>query len=118
MRARLQHRFSKEIVEVTAKADHPACPKGRMLWVDKSNKPITLVGEEHSSFWNILDKKRPADSPSFSVLCHRQGMSVNDVAKKLGISPQALRKRLRGNATIGKLQEVADVLGINVTELL
>lgn len=44
-------------------------------------------------------------------------MLFNDLAKRLGISDVALRQSLNGNPTISRLQEVADVLGVELYEL-
>ena len=46
-----------------------------------------------------------------------QGMTMAQIAEKLGINPITLSQSLNGNPTLSRLTEVADVLGIDVSEL-
>lgn len=51
-------------------------------------------------------------------ICKRQGITMQELAKKMGITYQALYASVSGNPTIGKLQEIANALGVDVVDLL
>ena len=46
-----------------------------------------------------------------------KGMTMAQVAEKLGINPITLSQSLNGNPTLSRLTEVADALGVDVSEL-
>lgn len=46
-----------------------------------------------------------------------QGMTMAQIAEKLGINPITLSQSLNGNPTLSRLTEVANVLGVDVSEL-
>ena len=46
-----------------------------------------------------------------------KGMTMAQIAEKLGINPITLSQSLNGNPTLSRLTEVADVLGVDVSEL-
>ena len=46
-----------------------------------------------------------------------KGMTMEEIAEKLGISPINLSTSLNRNPTLKRLKEVADVLGVPVREL-
>ena len=46
-----------------------------------------------------------------------KGITMADIAEKIGISPVNLSTSLNGNPTLNRLQEVADVLGVDVPDL-
>lgn len=50
-------------------------------------------------------------------LCKNQGLTMQDLAKKMGVTYQALYAAVSGNPTVGKLQEIAVALGVEVSEL-
>lgn len=50
-------------------------------------------------------------------VCKEKHISLADVAKQIGINPVTLSQSLNGNPTLSRLQEVADVLGVDVSEL-
>lgn len=50
-------------------------------------------------------------------LCKEKGMSLQDLASSIGITYQSLYDCLKGNPTLKRLQEIADALGVDVTEL-
>ncbi|MDM1294328.1 helix-turn-helix domain-containing protein [Sphingobacterium sp. N143] len=47
-----------------------------------------------------------------------QGMDLQTLSKRLGITYQALNARMVGNPSIKVLQEIADVLGVSVFEII
>lgn len=50
-------------------------------------------------------------------ICREQGIMLKDLAKQLGLTEVGLSKSINGNPTIGRLEEIANALGIPVTEL-
>ena len=50
-------------------------------------------------------------------ICKAQGITLKELAGKLGISEVALRKSLAGNPTIGTLEKIANELGVDISEL-
>jgi len=51
-------------------------------------------------------------------ICKQQGITMQILAKRLGITYQALYAAVSGNPTIGKLREIAKALDVNVVELI
>ena len=50
-------------------------------------------------------------------ICREQGIMLKDLAKQLGLTEVGLSKSIIGNPTIGRLEEIANALGVPVTEL-
>lgn len=50
-------------------------------------------------------------------VCKEKEMTMAEIAKILGISPVTLSQSLNGNPTLSRLTEVADALGVDVSEL-
>ena len=50
-------------------------------------------------------------------LAKSKGMTMAEIAEKLGINPITLSQSLNGNPTLSRLTEVADALGVDVGEL-
>ena len=52
-------------------------------------------------------------------ICKEKGMTLKDLAKKLGVTYQSLYANLKetGNPTLSKLKDIADALGVEVAEL-
>lgn len=48
----------------------------------------------------------------------QQGYTLEAVATKMGVSKQAMSQLLKGNPTIAKLQEIASIIGVSVSELV
>ena len=46
-----------------------------------------------------------------------RGMSMGDLAEKMGISPVTLSQSLNRNPTLGRLTEVANILEVDVADL-
>ena len=44
--------------------------------------------------------------------------TLEAVATKMGVSKQAMSQLLKGNPTIAKLQEIASIIGVPVSELV
>lgn len=47
-----------------------------------------------------------------------RGYTVAKVAKKMGLQPSALSQTINGNPTFEKLQEIANILQCNVSNLI
>lgn len=50
-------------------------------------------------------------------VCKEKGINMTILAKKLGVSYQALYAAVSGNPTISKLKEIADALEVEVADL-
>lgn len=50
-------------------------------------------------------------------ICREQGVMLKDLAKQLGLTEVGLSKSINGNPTIGRLEEIANALGVPVAEL-
>ena len=50
-------------------------------------------------------------------ICREQGIMLKDLAQQLGLTEVGLSKSINGNPTIGRLEEIANALGVPVTEL-
>ncbi len=50
-------------------------------------------------------------------ICRQKGMTMGEIAEKIGISPVNLSASLNGNPTLNRLQEVADILGVEISDL-
>lgn len=52
-------------------------------------------------------------------ICKEQGITLKDLAKKLGVTYQSLYANIKenGNPTLSKLKKIADALGVEVAEL-
>lgn len=50
-------------------------------------------------------------------VCKEKKIPLAEVAKRIGINPVTLSQSLNGNPTMSRLEEVATVLGVDVSEL-
>jgi len=50
-------------------------------------------------------------------VCKEKGLKMSDIAEKLKITPVNLSASLNGNPTLNRLTEVANILGVDVSEL-
>ena len=50
-------------------------------------------------------------------ICQAKGIALKDIAEHLNITYQAFFASLNGNPTIGRLQEIADYLNVELVEL-
>lgn len=50
-------------------------------------------------------------------LAHQRRLTMSDIAKKVGINRVNLSNSLNGNPTLSRLTEVAEILGVEVSEL-
>ena len=46
-----------------------------------------------------------------------KGITMGEIAEKLGINPVNLSASLNGNPTLNRLQEVANILGVEISDL-
>lgn len=50
-------------------------------------------------------------------ICKEKSITMKEIAERIGINPITLTQSLNGNPTLSRLQEVADILGVDVSEL-
>ena len=50
-------------------------------------------------------------------IAKKKGMTMGHIAKRLGISPVNLSNSLNGNPTLNRLQEVANILEVPISDL-
>lgn len=51
-------------------------------------------------------------------ICKEKELKMSDLANKLGISPVSLSAAINGNPTVAWLQKVADILEVEVSDLI
>lgn len=47
-----------------------------------------------------------------------RGFTLKNVADRIGISQQAVSQAVNGNPSLSRLKEIADAIGVSVSELL
>lgn len=50
-------------------------------------------------------------------LCKGKGLSMADLAKRIGVTPSALSQNISGNPNLDRLKEIANALEVPITEL-
>lgn len=50
-------------------------------------------------------------------ICSEKGIALKDLAKRLGITYQALFESINGNPKLSRLQDIAGVLGVELPDL-
>lgn len=50
-------------------------------------------------------------------IARAKGITMNEIAEKMGINPVNLSSSLNGNPTLNRLQEVANILGVEIPDL-
>jgi transcriptional regulator with XRE-family HTH domain len=50
-------------------------------------------------------------------LCKEKGITIAEIASKIGVSPSALSQNLSGNPSLERLVEIADVLDVPIQKL-
>ena len=55
---------------------------------------------------------------NIKAICHQKGLTITDIANRIGTSPSNFLSSIKGNPTISRLQAIADALQISVSELL
>ena len=51
-------------------------------------------------------------------ICRLKGLTLTDVANRIGTTPSNLLSSVKGNPTISKIQDIANALQVSVSELL
>lgn len=57
-------------------------------------------------------------STQVKTLCQERGMTLKELAEKMGIKPESLSRALNGNPHLSTLQNIANALEIGVAVLL
>lgn len=55
---------------------------------------------------------------NLKALCRAKGLTLTDVANRIGTSPSNLVNRVKGNPTISTIEDIAAALNVSVSELL
>lgn len=50
-------------------------------------------------------------------LCKSKGISMAELAKKIGVTPSALSQNISGNPNLDRLKEIADALNVPIQDL-
>lgn len=50
-------------------------------------------------------------------ICKEKGITMQDLAKRMGKTYQALYASIGNNPTLGRLDEIAEILGVSTTDL-
>ncbi len=51
-------------------------------------------------------------------LCSEQGITLKQLAEKMGIKPESLSRALNGNPHLSTMENIANALGVGVADLL
>jgi predicted transcriptional regulator len=57
-------------------------------------------------------------SMNIKAVISRKGFTMQQVADKLGISQQAVSQAVNGNPSLSRLKDIADAIGVTVSELV
>lgn len=55
---------------------------------------------------------------NIKAVISRKGFTMQQVADKLGISQQAVSQAVNGNPSLSRLKDIADAIGVTVSELV
>lgn len=50
-------------------------------------------------------------------LCRNKGITIKELAEKMGIAPESLSRAINGNPQLSTLNKIAEALGVSVTDL-
>lgn len=56
-------------------------------------------------------------SAKVKELCHNQGITLKELAQRIGIAPESLSRTLNGNPQLSTLEAIASNLGVNLSDL-
>ena len=51
-------------------------------------------------------------------LCSERGLTLKELAERMGIKPESLSRAIGGNPQLSTLENIANALGVGVAELL
>lgn len=80
--------------------------------ISQSYKDILKINYNFASNYNLNIMLRVQE------VCKQKGITMQILAKRMGVTYQALYAAVSGNPTIGKLREIAKVLNVSVVELI
>lgn len=55
---------------------------------------------------------------NIKAVISKKGFTMQQVAEKLGITQQAVSQAVNGNPSLSRLKEIADAIGVTVSELV
>ncbi len=50
-------------------------------------------------------------------ICDQKGISIKELADRLSVTPSAISQSLSGNPSLKKIEEIADALDVDISEL-
>ena len=50
-------------------------------------------------------------------LCRNKGITIKELAEKMGIAPESLSRAINGNPQLSTIRKIAETLGVSVTDL-
>lgn len=77
-----------------------------------------LIFQYFHTFVEENDKGMISIEHNLKEICRQKGLSLTDVANRMGASPSNLLSSVKGNPTISKIQDIANALQVSVSELL
>lgn len=79
---------------------------------------INLYLQEIRTFMkDNKDKQAFSEVSKIRVICKEKGLTMADLADRLGITPVSLSQSLAGNPTYSRLKDIADILNVEIVEL-
>ena len=79
---------------------------------------INLYLQEIRTFMkDNKDKQAFSEVSKIRVICKENGLTMADLADRLGITPVSLSQSLAGNPTYSRLKDIADILNVDIVEL-
>ena len=51
-------------------------------------------------------------------ICKQQGITISNLAKKMGIKQESLSRTINGNPTLSSLENIAEALNVKVSDLV
>lgn len=65
----------------------------------------------------LCEKINPYIMLQVQRICKEKGLTMQEVASRLGITYQSLYDSIKGNPTLKRLQDIANALDVEVSEL-
>ena len=77
-----------------------------------------LISQQIPTFAENITEGMKSIETNLKEICRRKGLSLTDVANRMGTSPSNLLSSVKGNPTITKLEDIAEALQVSIAELL
>lgn len=50
-------------------------------------------------------------------LCRNKGITIKELAEKMGIAPESLSRAINGNPQLSTIRKIAEALGVSITDM-